>query len=61
VSGLQIDAERVGVIAAGILMRMIETNERGRPAIPTTTLVKSFFWHAGRSLRPLPRVRGPVP
>lgn len=61
VSGLQIDAEQVGAIAAGILMRMIETNERGRPKIPTTTLVKSFFWHAGRSLRPLPRVRRPIP
>jgi hypothetical protein len=40
---------------------MIETNERGRPKIPTTTLVKSFFWHAGRSLRPLPLVRRPTP
>ena len=61
VSGLQIDAEQVGAIASGILMRMIETNERGRPKIPTTTLVKSFFWHAGRSLRPLPLVRRPTP
>ena len=57
-SGLQIDAERVGATAANILMRMIETNERGRPDVPTTTLVKSFYWHAGRTLRPLkPRHR----
>jgi LacI family transcriptional regulator len=56
-SGLQIDSNRVGAIAAVVLMRMIETNERGRPAIPTTTLVKSFTWHAGRTLRNI-RVQG---
>jgi len=51
-SGLQTDSERVGAIAAAVLMRMIETNERGAPAVSTTTLVKSFTWHAGRTLRP---------
>lgn len=50
-SGLQIDSRSVGAIAAAVLMRMIETNERGEPAVPTTTLVKSFNWHRGRTLR----------
>ena len=50
-SGLQIDSRSVGAIAAAVLMRMIETNERGEPGVPTTTLVKSFNWHRGRTLR----------
>jgi hypothetical protein len=40
-------------MAATVLMRMIETNERGTPRVPTTTLVESFTWHQGRTLRPL--------
>lgn len=50
--GLQIDAAQVGARAAQVLMRLIETNERGAPAIPTTTLVKGFAWSAGETLRP---------
>jgi len=41
-------------MAASILMRMIETNERGTPRVPTTTLVESFTWHQGRTLRSPP-------
>lgn len=50
-SGLQINSEQVGANAANILIRMIETNERGEAAVPTTTLVQSFTWHDGRTLR----------
>lgn len=50
-SGLFIDSRHVGGMAATVLMRMIETNERGTPKIPTTTLVESFTWHQGRTLR----------
>lgn len=50
-SGLQVDSAQVGTIAANILMRLVETNERGAPAVPTTTLVNSFSWHHGRTLR----------
>lgn len=50
-SGLRTNSAHVGAIAAGILMRMIETNERGASAVPTTTLVKAFTWHQGRTLR----------
>ena len=50
-SGLQINSEQVGATAANILIRMIETNERGEAAVPTTTLVQSFIWHDGRTLR----------
>lgn len=50
-SGLHTDSAQVGAIAAGVLMRMIETNDREPPAVPTTTLVKAFTWHAGRTLR----------
>lgn len=51
-SGLQIRSEEVGATATNILIRMIETNERGEAAVPTTTLVQSFTWHDGRTLRP---------
>jgi len=51
-SGLQINSEEVGFTAANILIRMIETNERGAAVVPTTTLVQSFTWNDGRSLRP---------
>lgn len=50
-SGLQINSEEVGATAANILMRMIETNERGHAPVPTTTLVQSFTWNNGRTLR----------
>lgn len=50
-SGLAIDADKVGATAANILIRMIETNERGEATVPTTTLVQSFTWHDGRTLR----------
>jgi LacI family transcriptional regulator len=50
-SGLQINSEAVGATAASILVRMIETNERGEPPTPTTTLVQSFTWNDGRTLR----------
>ena len=53
ISGLQVDAEKVGATAANILIRMIETNERGEAPIPTTTLVQAFSWHNGRTLRPM--------
>ncbi|MDI1335867.1 MAG: substrate-binding domain-containing protein, partial [Lacunisphaera sp.] len=52
-SGLQINSEEVGATAASILMRMIETNERGHAPVPTTTLVQSFTWNNGRTLRRL--------
>ena len=51
-SGLQINSEQVGATAANILIRMIETNERGPALVPTTTLVQSFTWNDGRTLRP---------
>jgi len=51
ISGLQIDAEKVGATAANILIRMIETNERGEATVPTTTLVQSFTWNDGSTLR----------
>ena len=61
-SGLRIDSDQVGTIAANILMHMIETNERGEAKIPTTTLVQAFTWNDGRTLRPrLPRVSHTVP
>jgi LacI family transcriptional regulator len=50
-SGLQINSDHVGSTAASILMRMVETNERGEPRVPTTTLVQSFTWNDGRTLR----------
>jgi LacI family transcriptional regulator len=50
-SGLHVNSHEVGSIAAGILMRLVETNERGSPRVPTTTLVNSFLWHPGRTLR----------
>jgi LacI family transcriptional regulator len=50
-SGLQIDSAQVGATAANILIRMIETNERGVLRVPTTTLVQSFHWNDGRTLR----------
>ncbi len=50
-SGLQIDSAQIGVTAANILIRMIETNERGPARVPTTTLVQSFSWNDGRTLR----------
>jgi LacI family transcriptional regulator len=50
-SGLQINSQEVGATAANILIRMIETNERGKARVPTTTLVQSFTWNDGRTLR----------
>jgi LacI family transcriptional regulator len=50
-SGLQIDSDQIGATAANILIRMIETNERGPARVPTTTLVQSFNWNDGRTLR----------
>lgn len=50
-SGLQIDSAAIGATAASLLIRMIETNERGEARVPTTTLVQSFTWHDGRTLR----------
>lgn len=50
-SGLQINSVEVGATAARILIRMIETNERGEARVPTTTLVQSFTWNDGRTLR----------
>ena len=50
-SGLEVNSRQVGRMAASILMRLIETNERGAPAVPTTSLVNSFAWHQGRTLR----------
>lgn len=51
VSGLQINSGQIGATAANILIRMIETNERGEAKVPTTTLVQSFTWNDGRTLR----------
>jgi LacI family transcriptional regulator len=50
-SGLRIDSAQIGATAANILIRMIETNERGPARVPTTTLVQSFNWNDGRTLR----------
>lgn len=51
-SGIRVLAEEVGRTAGNILMRLIETNERGVPRIPGTTLVSSLAWNDGRTLRP---------
>lgn len=53
-SGLQVNSEQVGRIATNVLMRMIETNERGAATVPATTLLSSFTWDAGRTLRRVP-------
>jgi len=50
-SGLLVDSKQVGIRAAEVLMRLIETNERGIPRIPTTTLVEAFAWNRGETLR----------
>lgn len=50
-TGLEVDYQHVGVITAQVLMRLIETNERGPAKVPTTTLVKSFVWHPGQTVR----------
>ncbi len=50
-SGLLVNSMKVGLRAAQVLMNLIETNERGAPAIPTTTLVEAFTWHDGTTLR----------
>lgn len=50
-SGLHVNSHEVGTIAANLLMRLVETNERGAPRVPTTTLVNSFTWNHGRTLR----------
>ncbi len=49
-SGLQVDSREVGATAASILMRLVEMNDRGPPAVPTTTLVKAFTWNPGTTL-----------
>ncbi len=51
-TGLRVLAEEVGRTAGSVLMRLIETNERGVPPMPNTTLVSSLTWHEGRTLRP---------
>ena len=57
-SGLEVHAEEVGRTAGVMLMRLIETNERGVPRIPATTLVSSLTWRDGKTLRgPRARVR----
>ena len=58
-SGLLVNAEEVGRTAGSVLMRLIETNERGVPAVPNTTLVSSLTWHEGRTLRPSPEKVSP--
>jgi LacI family transcriptional regulator len=50
-SGLAIDSVTVGEVAARQLISMIENNERGLPAKPTTTYVDATRWTAGNSLR----------
>ncbi|MDI1249420.1 MAG: LacI family DNA-binding transcriptional regulator [Lacunisphaera sp.] len=52
-SGLSIDAITVGEVAARQLISMVENNERGLPAKPTTTYVDATCWSAGNSLRDL--------
>jgi LacI family transcriptional regulator len=64
-SGLSIDSVTVGEVAARQLISMIENNERGLPAKPTTTYVDAAHWSTGNSLRDLsladatPRPKGP--
>jgi LacI family transcriptional regulator len=53
-SGLSIDAVTVGEVAARQLISMVEHNERGLPAKPTTTYVDATCWSAGDSLRDRP-------
>jgi LacI family transcriptional regulator len=53
-SGLTIDSKIVGEVAARQLISMIENNERGLPAKPTTTYVDATHWTVGNSLRDLP-------
>jgi LacI family transcriptional regulator len=50
-SGLSIDAVTVGEVAARQLISMVENNERGLPAKPTTTYVDATCWSDGNSLR----------
>lgn len=53
-SGLSIDSNIVGEVAARQLISLIENNERGLPAKPTTTYVDATRWSTGNSLRELP-------
>jgi LacI family transcriptional regulator len=50
-TGLEVDYQHVGRVTAQVLMRLIETNERGPTKVPTTTLVKAFVWHPGQTVR----------
>jgi LacI family transcriptional regulator len=56
-TGLEVDYQHVGRVTAQVLMRLIETNERGPARVPTTTLVKAFVWHPGQTVRRLNRRR----
>ena len=49
-SGIEVDSSQIGARAAEVLVRLIETNERGIPNIPTTTLVEAYSWHEGGTL-----------
>lgn len=42
--GLVLDASYVGKVAAQVLISMIENNQRGLPAVPTTTYVDATQW-----------------
>jgi hypothetical protein len=55
-SGLEVHAGEVGRTAGALLMRLIETNERGVPRTPATTPVSSLTWRDGQTLR-APRSR----
>ena len=49
-SGIVVDPIQVGRVAARVLISMIESNLRGRPSVPTTTLVDATTWEAGQTL-----------
>lgn len=45
-SGLTLDASQVGRVAAQVLISMIENNQRGLPAMATTTYVDATKWES---------------
>lgn len=49
-SGITVDPVQVGRVAARVLISMVESNLRGVPAVPTTTLVDAIEWEPGQTL-----------
>lgn len=49
-SGITVDPIEVGRVAARVLISMVESNLRGLPSVPTSTLVDATRWEAGQTL-----------